>query len=61
MVCGYLYGWGLAGGAVGAVWWGLSCFAALGWVASWMVREGDGHEIWLEGDWEDDNGKPDEA
>lgn len=66
VVCGYLYGLGLAGGVVGAVWWGLSCFAAVGWLASWMVRDGNGHEIWLEGDHEDgmagdENGKPDEA
>ncbi|PSR97619.1 major facilitator superfamily domain-containing protein [Coniella lustricola] len=53
VVCGYLYGAGLAGGVVGAVWWGLSCFAAVGWLASWMVQEGDGHEIWLEGDSEE--------
>ncbi|KAF3760882.1 MFS general substrate transporter, partial [Cryphonectria parasitica EP155] len=50
MLCGYLYGLGLARGVVGAVWWGLSGFATIGWMASWLVREGDGHEIWLEGD-----------
>lgn len=50
MLGGYLYGLGLARGVVGGVWWGLSGFAAVGWMASWLVREGDGHEIWLEGD-----------
>lgn len=50
VLCGWLYGLGLANGVVGAVWWGLSCVALCGVVASWWVREGDGHEIWLEGD-----------
>ncbi len=50
MLCGYLYGLGLAKGIVGAVWWGLSGIALCGLLASLWVREGDGHEIWLEGD-----------
>lgn len=50
MLGGFLYGLGLANGIVGAVWWGLSCVAACGILASWWVREGDGHEIWLDGD-----------
>lgn len=50
VLCGWLYGLGLANGVVGAVWWGLSGVALCGVVASWWVREGDGHEIWLEGD-----------
>lgn len=50
MLGGYLYGVGLAKGMVGGVWWGLSAFSTIGWMASWLVREGDGHEIWLEGD-----------
>jgi hypothetical protein len=54
MSCGLLYGLGLAKGVVGAVWWGLSLVAVCGIVASWWVREGDGHEIWLEGDILDD-------
>lgn len=53
MVCGYLYGVGLVNGVVGAVWWGLSSVAICGVLASWWVREGDGHEIWLEGDEEE--------
>lgn len=53
VLCGYLYGLGLSGGVVGAVWWGLSGFAVFGWVVSWLIREGNGHEIWLEGDEED--------
>lgn len=51
---GFLYGLGLAGGVVGAVWWGLAGVAICGFLASLFVREGDGHEIWLEGDEEDD-------
>lgn len=50
MLCGYIYGVGLAKGVVGAVFWGLSGFALLGWLTSWLVVEGDGHEIILEGD-----------
>lgn len=47
---GYLYGLGLSKGIVGAVFWVLSGVAVCGIVASWFVREGDGHEIRLEGD-----------
>ncbi|KAJ4398372.1 hypothetical protein N0V85_006299 [Neurospora sp. IMI 360204] len=54
MLCGFLYGLGLNMGVVGAVWWGLSGVAILGFLASLFVWEGDGHEIWLEGDEEDD-------
>lgn len=50
MLCGYVYGVGLAKGVVGAVFWGLSAFATIGWMTSWLLREGDGHEIVLEGD-----------
>ncbi|KAK2046020.1 major facilitator superfamily transporter [Colletotrichum somersetense] len=50
VLCGYLYGQGLASGVVGAVWWGLAGVAALGVFASWAVWEGDGHEIWIDGD-----------
>lgn len=53
---GFLYGLGLAGGVVGAVWWGLAGVAVCGVLASLFVREGDGHEIWLEGDEEDAEG-----
>lgn len=50
VLCGFLYGVGLANGIVGAVFWGLSGVAVCGVLASLWVREGDGHEIWLEGD-----------
>lgn len=51
---GFLYGLGLARGVIGAVWWGLSGVAVSGVVASFFVWEGDGHEIWLAGDDEDE-------
>ncbi|KAK0660414.1 major facilitator superfamily domain-containing protein [Cercophora samala] len=51
---GFLYGQGLARGIVGAVFWCLSAIAIGGIVASLFVHEGDGHEIWLEGDEDDD-------
>lgn len=47
---GWLYGVGLENGCVGAVFWGLACMAAITCLASNFVREGDGHEIRLEGD-----------
>jgi hypothetical protein len=53
---GAMYGLGLKKGVVGAVWWGLSCLALLNCIASLFVFEGDGHEIWLEGDKEAEEG-----
>ncbi|KAK1828184.1 major facilitator superfamily domain-containing protein [Podospora conica] len=53
VVGGVLYGLGLEKGVVGGVWWGLSAVAVGGFVASFFVREGSGHEIWLEGDEEE--------
>lgn len=50
MLGGVVYGLGLKGGMVGAVFWGLSVIALGTCVASLFVREGDGHEIILEGD-----------
>lgn len=47
---GALYGVGLRKGVVGGVWWLMSLLALVNCVASLFVREGDGHEIWLEGD-----------
>lgn len=47
---GALYGLGLKKGVVGAVWWGLSGLALVTCIASNWVREGDGHEILLDGD-----------
>jgi hypothetical protein len=47
---GYLYGVGLDDGVVGAIFWILAIIAVWSCVASNWVREGDGHEIRLEGD-----------
>ena len=47
---GWLYGAGLDKGVVGAAFWALACVAAGCCVVSLWVREGDGHEIRLEGD-----------
>ncbi|KZF26176.1 MFS general substrate transporter [Xylona heveae TC161] len=51
---GWLYGLGLRHGIVGAVWWGLSGVAIVGWVVSGLVYEGSGHEISLEGEEEEE-------
>lgn len=51
---GWLYGLGLSKGVVGGVWWGLACVAAGGWVVSGFLYEGSGHEIWLEGEKEEE-------
>lgn len=48
MVGGWVYGYGLRKGIVGLQWWILSFDAILCWVASLLVEEGDGHEIFLE-------------
>lgn len=47
---GFLYGLGLSHGLVGGVFWGMAGVAVAGVVFSFWVREGNGHEIWLEGD-----------
>lgn len=50
VVGGVIYGYGLSEGYVGLVFWLLSCVAVCACLASLLVTEGDGHEIWLEGD-----------
>ncbi|KAI0133909.1 major facilitator superfamily domain-containing protein [Xylariales sp. AK1849] len=52
---GWMYGLGLSNGLVGGVFWGLAGIAICGLVASFWVREGNGHEIWLEGDEADEH------
>ncbi|OTB01455.1 hypothetical protein M426DRAFT_323471 [Hypoxylon sp. CI-4A] len=54
ILCGWLYGQGLSHGLVGGVFWGLGGVAIGGLVASFFVWEGNGHEIWLEGDEEEE-------
>ncbi|KAF7560489.1 hypothetical protein G7046_g3657 [Stylonectria norvegica] len=58
MTGGVIYGLGLNKGVVGMVWWTMSGLAICGILASLLVREGDGHEIWLDGD-EDEPLEPD--
>lgn len=53
MIGGFVYGIGLNNGYVGLIWWVLSGIALCTCLASLLVKEGDGHEIWLEGDEED--------
>jgi MFS family permease len=50
---GWLYGVGLNKGMVGLAWWCMSCVALVGAVAGRFVREGSGHEVWLEGEEEE--------
>ncbi|KAH9885159.1 MFS general substrate transporter [Xylariomycetidae sp. FL2044] len=54
ILCGWLYGLGLSHGLVGGVFWGLAGVAMCNILVSYWVFEGDGHEIWLEGDEGDD-------
>lgn len=42
-----IYAYGLDRGVVGAAWWGMAMLAAAGALAGQWVRDGDGHEIWL--------------
>ncbi|KAI5370954.1 Putative major facilitator superfamily, MFS transporter superfamily [Septoria linicola] len=50
VLAGYVYGVGLEKGVVGMAWWGMAGVAVLGAFAGRWVKEGDGHEIWLEGE-----------
>ncbi|KAF1953240.1 MFS general substrate transporter [Byssothecium circinans] len=47
---GWIFGKGLDIGVVGLAWWILACVAVVGCVFGQFVREGDGHEILLEGE-----------
>ncbi|KAI1177851.1 MFS general substrate transporter [Nemania sp. FL0916] len=50
VVGGWWYGASLEAGVVGAGWWGDAGVAALGCVSSFLIYEGSGHEIILEGE-----------
>ena len=49
----WMYAEGLSMGFVALAWWCMAGMAVVGAVALCWVREGDGHEIWLEGDEEE--------
>ena len=49
-VAGYLFGVGLDLGVVGLAWWALAVAAGVAVLASWLVTEGSGHEILLDGE-----------
>jgi hypothetical protein len=53
VLAGWLYGAGLNRGVVGTAWWCMAVVAVVGAVAARWVWEGDGHEIWLEGEREE--------
>lgn len=46
----WLFGKGLERGVIGLAWWCMGLVAVGGWVLAQGVREGDGHEILLEGE-----------
>lgn len=47
---GIIYSYGSSHNMTGLVWWIASAVAAIGCVNSRIVKEGNGHEIWLTGD-----------
>ena len=53
MVAGWIFGIGLDLGMVGLVFWGMAIISAVEVIMSRFLREGDGHEIWLEGEREE--------
>ncbi|KAI2627173.1 major facilitator superfamily domain-containing protein [Xylaria nigripes] len=50
VVGGWWYGASLESGVVGAGWWGIAGVAALGCASSFLIYEGSGHDIILEGE-----------
>jgi hypothetical protein len=49
----WVFGRGLDMGVVGLAWWLMAGIAIIGWVVAQGVKEGDGHEILLEGEVKD--------
>ena len=56
VVFGWLFGKGLDIGIVALGWWALACVAIIGSAVAQFVREGDGHEILLNGEIRDADG-----
>jgi hypothetical protein len=54
VVGGWWYGAGLEKGVVGAAWWGIAGVSAAGCVTAVWVYEGSGHEIYLQGEGEEE-------
>ena len=54
---GWVFGKGLNIGMVGLAWWTLGCVALLGACVGRLVRDGDGHEILLEGEVRGEDGE----
>lgn len=50
VAAGIVYGYGSAHNTTELAWWILSVVAISGCLLSQVVREGNGHEIWLTGD-----------
>ena len=57
VLAGWLYGVGLGRGVVGLAWWCMAAVAVVGAVAGRFVWEGDGHEVKMEGEDEDEVGR----
>lgn len=53
---GWIFGRGLDMGVVGLAWWILACVAIVGSAVAQFVREGDGHEVLLEGEVKGEDG-----
>jgi hypothetical protein len=50
IIFSWVFGKGLDMGIVGLSWWLMAAVAIVGWVVAQGVREGDGHEILMEGE-----------
>lgn len=47
---GLVFSYWSAHGVTGMAWWMMSVTAVIGCISSMFVYEGNGHEIWIEGD-----------
>jgi hypothetical protein len=56
VVFSWVFGQGLDKGIVGLSWWLMALVAIAGWVVAQGVREGDGHEVLMEGEVRGENG-----
>ncbi|KAL5409973.1 hypothetical protein PMIN06_004943 [Paraphaeosphaeria minitans] len=56
IVFGWLFGKGIDVGIIALGWWSLACVAVVGSIAAQFVREGDGHEILVDGEVKGEDG-----